>query len=725
MPVPDKTLVPGTKESAQQAEQAATGPPFAPAAPASPTAPAGVEDSGKAAEDTIAEEVPPPVDFTGLEVTKVEQVKALAMVENTPESLVCVEGVVTWTDAHGEKVFFLQETARKGQERVGIKVAYEADDGPERGDKLKVKGMVTRGDFMPVIAQAEFEVQGKSELPQVLEATGGGLLNGAWDAELIETTGWVRTAEMVDENTMVGVLDTRVGFQLDHVKSYSADKLVGAKLRIKGVANPVKSRAAIRQLAEVQVLVSAEHAVFVWQTEAPPWDSPALELKEVFQYRLGQTRGERLHVRGKVMLVTDGVAWLNDGNSGLALRGKVSDVKTGEQVEAVGFRDVENFLPVLSYAVIHPDEGPPLKVTVKDLPMESLQGGEYHADYVAVTGQLLDRIDTPQGTGARRTVLALQLGRGVVTAELDAPPGAPEIPPLETGCVLRVAGICKVETDLEGEATGFKMLLPDAAAVTVMAEAPFFNVKRLLILLSVALGVLFVAALAAALLARRNVSLMAQMRERRAIAAERSRLARDLHDTLEQGLTGIHLQLHSIGPAQDEASGETQEKLGGIRRLVLQCHSELRRSIWNLRAEALEHFDLGDALQRAAQSLFLGSGTRVEIKQPPGGLDIPALVADNLLRIGQEAMTNALKHARASLLRVELAMEGEKVVLTVSDNGGGLVPASERGARGGHFGLMGMEERAERIGGRLTITGKPGEGTRVRVEVPLAGAGGE
>ena len=229
------------------------------------------------------------------------------------------------------------------------------------------------------------------------------------------------------------------------------------------------------------------------------------------------------------------------------------------------------------------------------------------------------------------------------------------------------------------------------------------------------------AALAAALLARRNVSLLAQMRERRAIAAERSRLARDLHDTLEQGLTGIHLQLHSIGPSEHEASRDTQGKLGGIRQMVQQCHAEIRRSIWNLRAEALEHFDLGDALQRAAQSLFLGSGTRVEIRQPPGRMEIPALVADNLLRIGQEAMTNALKHAGASLLQVELAMEGESVVLTVSDNGTGLVRTPERGAGSGHFGLVGMEERADRIGGTLMITGKPGEGTRIRVEVPLAG----
>jgi signal transduction histidine kinase len=315
-------------------------------------------------------------------------------------------------------------------------------------------------------------------------------------------------------------------------------------------------------------------------------------------------------------------------------------------------------------------------------------------------------------------VLALQSDRGVFTTELDAR-GSKLLAGLETGSLLRVTGISSVQTDMTGETTGFKMLVPDAASITVVESAPYFTPRRLLILLSITLAILLAAALWAYFLTQRNLSLRAEMREKVAVSAERSRLARDLHDTLEQGLTGIHLQLHAIGPSSEEASGETQERLAAARQLVQQCHSEIRRSIWNLRSDALEHFDLGEALHRAAQSLFLGSTTRVEFRQQTGDATIPQLIGDNVLRIGQEAITNALKHANASVLRIHLTTTADRISLAVSDDGGGFTPTTAPDGRTGHFGLMGMRERIERIGGKLDITSQPGEGTTIRIEVPL------
>ncbi|MES2476514.1 MAG: histidine kinase [Verrucomicrobiota bacterium] len=656
-------------------------------------------------------------DLSESQLQPIREIQTASTVEPFEESQVSAQGVVTWVNDGAAPRFYIQDPSG------GLLVTRKEGPSPKVAERVRIRGRLTRGDFAPLIADAEYQSLGPSVMPDIARASGGGLLNGSFNGERVETDGWIRSAEMIDSTTMVGVLDSgasRISFQIPNIKSLKPEKLVAAKSWVRGVASPVRSRGTIRQLVEVQVLCNGEEDFFADQREAVlPWKLAPIPLRKAFQYHPGQTRGERLHVRGKVVMVADGIAWLHDGESGLAMRGAAAmKLRPGDQVGAVGFRDLEDFLPVLSDVEIRPDNGPEILLRPQQIEAASLREGLHHGDFVVVTGHLLDRIDAPIGSADRRLVLALQSDNGVFTAELDARSSG-LLAHLETGSLLRVTGISSVQTDMTGETTGFKMLVPDAASISVVESAPFFTPRRLLILLSITLAILLAAAWWAYFLAQRNLSLRAEMREKVAVSAERSRLARDLHDTLEQGLTAIHLQLHAIGPSQEEASGETQERVGAARRLVQQCHSEIRRSIWNLRSEALEHFDLGEALHRAAQSLFLGSRTRVEFRQQTGGIKIPQLVGDNVLRIGQEAITNALKHADASVLQIDLTTAAHRLILAISDNGNGFLPTSTPDERTGHFGLLGMRERIERIGGKLDIISQPGEGTTIRIEVPL------
>lgn len=656
-------------------------------------------------------------DLLASQVRPIREIQNASTVEPFEESQVTAEGVVTWVEAGAGLGFYIQDSSG------GLLATLEKGLGPKVAERVRVTGMLTRGDFAPVISLAEYESLGPGVMPDAARASGGGLLNGSFNAERVETDGWIRSAEMIDATTLEGLLDSgasRISFRINNVKTLNPEKLIAAKAWVRGVASPVRSRGTIRQLVEVQVLANGEQDLRWEQRETTsPWSLPPTPLRNAFQYHPGQTRGERLHVRGKVVMVADGTAWLHDGEAGLAMRGADAvKVRPADQVEAVGFRDLEDFLPVLSDVVIRPDKGAEILLQPKQIQAASLREGLHHGDFVAVTGRLLDRIDAPIGNADRRVVLALQSDSGIFTAELDDR-GSRVLAHLETGSLLRVRGICSVQTDIMGETTGFKMLVPDTTSISVVEPAPYFTSKRLLILLNITLGILLAAALSAFFLAQRNLSLRAEMREKVAVSAERSRLARDLHDTLEQGLTAIHLQLYGIGPSKEEASGETQERVGAARRLVQQCHSEIRRSIWNLRSDALEHFDLGEALHRAALSLFLGSQTRVEFRQQKGEINIPQLIGDNVLRIGQEAITNALKHADASLLRIDLTTAGDRISLEVSDDGNGFTPSAASDGRTGHFGLMGMRERSERIGGKLDITSQPGEGTSIRIEVPL------
>jgi signal transduction histidine kinase len=139
----------------------------------------------------------------------------------------------------------------------------------------------------------------------------------------------------------------------------------------------------------------------------------------------------------------------------------------------------------------------------------------------------------------------------------------------------------------------------------------------------------------------------------------------------------------------------------------------------DLRASALEGQDLAAALQSGARAWTAGSGVDVDVAVtgPHGAL--PEEMEQHLLRIAQEAVTNVLKHAGASKLWIKLHSEARSLYLRVVDNGRGFEERDAFSAAGGHFGLLGMRERAQRLGGELRLASHPGEGTEVEVTVPL------
>jgi signal transduction histidine kinase len=198
-----------------------------------------------------------------------------------------------------------------------------------------------------------------------------------------------------------------------------------------------------------------------------------------------------------------------------------------------------------------------------------------------------------------------------------------------------------------------------------------------------------------------------------AVLEERNRMAREIHDTLAQAFTGIVLQLSSAERllAGDPARG--QAHLQSIRDLAREGLAEARRSVQALRPQALEQMELADTLARMVQRLDSGGAPRIEFHLHGAPRRLRPDVTDHLLRIGQEALTNALRHARASTIRVELTFAEAEVRLVVQDDGQGLEAGSPERREG--FGLKGMRERAGILAAELTVTSKQGRGTRVEV----------
>jgi len=200
-----------------------------------------------------------------------------------------------------------------------------------------------------------------------------------------------------------------------------------------------------------------------------------------------------------------------------------------------------------------------------------------------------------------------------------------------------------------------------------------------------------------------------------AVTAERNRLARDIHDTLAQGFTGVIVQLEAAADANSKSlAREADEHLSRAADLARDSLKEARRSVLALRPQALEEQSLWEALQSLIRKMTAGTSLRPKFIRQGEPRSLPPDWDENLLRIGQEVLTNALRHARASEFRACLAFGSSQVRLELSDNGSGFDPSNRHDG----FGLLGMKERAEAMGGQLTIESAPGKGAAILLVLP-------
>ncbi len=209
---------------------------------------------------------------------------------------------------------------------------------------------------------------------------------------------------------------------------------------------------------------------------------------------------------------------------------------------------------------------------------------------------------------------------------------------------------------------------------------------------------------------------LAEQGRQTAVLQERNRLAREIHDTLAQGFTGIVVQLEAAEYVLTKAPQEAREHLARAGALARESLTEARRSVRALRPQALEQSSLISAFARHVEQMTYGTPTQAHFRVHGTPPSLGHNKETDLLRIGLEALTNALKHARANVIRVELFFEPGEVRLSVRDDGQGFDPHLAEAAEG--FGLKGIHERVADLGGQLTVASGPGQGTEVVVVIP-------
>jgi signal transduction histidine kinase len=216
-----------------------------------------------------------------------------------------------------------------------------------------------------------------------------------------------------------------------------------------------------------------------------------------------------------------------------------------------------------------------------------------------------------------------------------------------------------------------------------------------------------------------QAQLLTQAREAGA-GDERQRMAREIHDTLAQGLTGIITPLEAAQQTGHDA--ERDRRIGNATRLARDSLAEARRSVQALRPQALEDARFPDALAQEVARWSATSGVPAEVKTTGDAMTMHPEVEVTLLRVAQEALANVAKHAAATHAWVTLSYMGDVVTLDVRDDGAGLAGPG-RSESGGGFGLIAMRQRVNRLAGQLEIESEPGAGTAVSASLPAIGLG--
>ncbi len=650
-------------------------------------------------------------------LTRISDIRALSYDQATKGMPVKVRGVVTFSNKNVVTLFIHDGKA-------GLYVRQHWSDPrvwPEPGDQVEVTGITDHGVFAPVISghgekSPEIVILSKGELPPPRHVDGRELARPDLDCD------WVTVDADVIEVMVVGnalVLECHAESCDFHVliegplppESVPWD-LAESRVRIRGVA--ATNFNSNRQMTRRFMRVSSPADVVSLRASDRKKEARLVGSSQLLRLK-GPGPNDLVKVQGVVTfnLPGRGMFLRTDGGGVWVQTARNPQTKPGTVVEVEGWPRAGLMKPIIRASGVaildHQASPPPLKN-----PAAKLLDSRFESELVACEAELLNVY-----RGADGTTFELRDGPLIFRGWLGLSDGKP--PDLKAGSKLRVAGIVQITS--VGMFSPFQeedkllLRLRSAADVVLLEPPPWWTPRRV----SLAFSTIFSAILA--LLAaiylrgrmRRKRKMESQRKAFEAVLAERGRFAREIHDSLAQGLTSVSLQLECVRSQLAGAPEKAREHLETARELVRESMREARRTIWNLRPLALGEANLASALQKYARELTCN--TEISCQQQIEGTPrpLPQEHENALLRIGQESLTNAVRHANPRRIEVRLRFGEGWVTLVVKDDGRGF-DVADRAGKG--YGLTGMHERVDALGGSLTIDSHPDEGTEVSLTLP-------
>ena len=622
------------------------------------------------------------------------------------------------------------------------------------GTEIEIEGATDPGGYSPMVLVTDLRRHGTRDMPHPLRPSLDQLLSSAMDTQWVETEGVV--CKYVPESKQSGpacltlsIAGLRCPVLFRHNLALSPADLVDARVRVRGVVLDIINLRS--QIAGLKL--HANDASDVEVLEPPPADpfaAPRVTLDQLLPFSPRPDVEHRKVTSGVASFVVPGrFFYLTEGGAAVRVASGETAIHRGDVVEVAGFVDRSRVLVGLSEASVRvvgsrpPPE--PQEMTVSEILNPKLRS---YAEMVTEPGHPDSDGALLRLTGVLRRVLPRDVeGNASLIVEVEKTlvrvllpvedeVSAARISDWKEGSTVELTGVCELEIDRLDHLpwfaiSGFHLWLSSTGDLRVLATPPWWTPQRLGILLAGLLLVLFLALLWGYAMrrqvAKRGKQLAGEIAAREAAAlefdailTERRRLANDLHDTLEQALTGLALQLEIVDRSKALDPGLSAHHLALAQQFLERSRNEVHRTVWDLRAHGQDGRDFLDILQERAAAMVAGSSVSIAVDREGEAFPLPDLLAGNLLLLAQEAVTNALKHASPQSIRVCLKFLENQVALEVADDGRGFDPTRSPGQSDGHFGLQGMRERVKRLGGSIEIRSAPGQGTAIVARVPTS-----
>ena len=596
----------------------------------------------------------------------------------------------------------------------------------QRGDVIEIDGKTVRGGFAPNLEPANVRRIARASLPTPKTIPFASMLTGRHDCDYVEVNGVIQRAWFASDpanKTLFVDVAYEEGVLRATFWDYKPDDLahlIDARVRLRGNVGTIFGRT--EQLRGMSLFVGHTSDIVMLESAPNPFSLPTRTIRSIYNYSTAGEVNRRIRVRGVVTGYIPGhpveisdftsttrfryirhVLYVDDATGGARVETEQTEaVRPGDILDVSGFPAVTPGKPILSNAIF--------KVAGRGRePAPAVVGGtnvltaENDATLVRMQGQFLSLL-----TGPTERTLVLKVGETVFDAPLAADTAVDSIERIRPGSVVSVTGVYAYQW---GPPPSFRLFLRSPDDVIVVSAAPWWTLRH------TAVMVVMLALVASA----GGVWLRAAANRKRAqyqaVLNERTRVGRELHDTLEQGLAGISLQLEAVSGSLQASPAAARQSLDVARQMLRYSQEETRRSIMDLRSQALESRDLAGALSDLAHQTTKGTRATADVRVEGQVRRLDASHEHHLLRIGLEAVTNALKHSGARGIDILLRFGPDFTELIVQDDGAGFdVAGPDLG--GAHFGLQGIRERVDKLGGVLHIDSAAGAGTRVSVTVP-------
>lgn len=617
------------------------------------------------------------------------------------------------------------------------------------GNEIEIDGFLDPGGFAPKLLAIDLRIVGRRPVPDAIEIDDERFFTGANECCRVSVSGVVQGFRTVESQWALLLERNTRRFEARVPKEAFPDpskELIDAKVRL--IGSTIAAFNARGELLHPRVVVmDAADLSVVAPPPCPPFEAPFLPLARIATYRSDPAAGHRLRTEGTVNYVFPGGFSLQDGPTGIRVEtANPVEVAVNDRVAVAGFLDRRRHSAGLHQAVVQilgrGLEHKPLDVTPADIVQrfkDARLGGT-----AATPGDYDDCLITFDATltaverepvGGRLLLDAGGIGANVV-ARMDEVTYA-RVGLIRPGSRLRTTGVLQIHavtptpvwSDLEID--HLSLGLRSADDVIVLEAPSWWNARRLG-LLAAALAATIAAALGWVALLRRQVRSQAaritnELENRRNAAVEfqatlreRNRLAANLHDTILQTLAGVILQLDVCRRRLPTATpDDSAEQLDMAKRMVRHAAEDLRGSVWALRTQPMAGRSFSESLHAVVQHFADTHRGNVTLEMTGTAFPLPRFIAGNLLLVVQEAIRNACNHARAGRVAVTVHHEPatRTVHATIHDDGTGFDLETAAGPEQGHFGLQGMRERIESLGGDLAILSTPGNGTTVEARV--------